>query len=64
MTKEDRVKEKINKGTMRSCLPNAKVVYVKHCLEEVPLDGHSPWGGICHLIHKDVTVKQFFSERT
>ena len=54
------VREKINEMTKRASLPDAKIVYVRHCLEEVPLDGHNPWGGICHLIHPDVTVEEFF----
>ncbi len=54
-------KEKINDSTKRSCLPDAKIVYVRHCAEEVSCSGRSPWGGTCFLIHPDVTLKEFFS---
>lgn len=60
MTDAER-KEYINNSTRRTCLPDAKTVYVKHCEEQVSCDGHSPWGGICHLIHPDVTLKEFFA---
>ena len=56
------VKDKINAATKRSCLPGAREVYVRHINESVALEaGESPWGGICHLIHPDVTVAEFFS---
>jgi len=56
------IKEKINKMSRRSCLPNAKEVYVCHCSEEVVITGRSLWGGTCFLIHPDVTVQEFFEE--
>jgi hypothetical protein len=57
-------KEKINEITRRHCLPDAKTVYVRHCTEEVSIEGRSPWGGTCFLIHPDVTVLEFFSKVT
>lgn len=55
-------KERINQRTIQSCLPNARTVYVRHCNEEVLLlAGESPWGGLCHLIHPEVTLKEFFA---
>ncbi len=57
------IKEKINEISRKTCLPDAKEVYVRHCTEEVSITGRSPWGGTCFLIHPDVTVKDFFGER-
>ncbi len=56
------IKEKINASTRRSCLPGAREVHVRHCNEQVVLEaGESPWGGLCHLIHPDVTLVEFFA---
>ena len=59
---DDQIKERINRDTKRSCLPDAPEVYVRHCTEQVPIQGQSPWGGTCFLIHPDVTVKEFFND--
>ena len=55
------IKQKVNASTKRSCLPDAKEVAVRHCTEEVFVEGRSPWGGTCFLIHSDVTVSKFFA---
>ncbi len=56
------IKEKINASTRRSCLPGAREVHVRHCNEQVVLEaGERSRGGICHLIHPDVTVVEFFA---
>ncbi len=56
------IKEKINTFTRRSCLSGAREVYIRHCNEQVALEaGESPWGGLCHLIHPDVTLDEFFA---
>ena len=55
-------KEMINNMTRKLSSPDAKVVYVRHCNEKVPLDGRPGLcGSICHLIHPDVTLAEFFS---
>ena len=56
---EQEIKAKMNFNTRRSCLSDAKVVYVRHCCEKVPYEGR-PWGGVCHLIHPDVSLNDFF----
>lgn len=55
------IKEKINNKTRRMSLPDAKIVYVRHCNEQVPVGDKNPSGGICHLIHPDVTINEFFA---
>ncbi len=54
-------KERINSMTQRSALRDAPRVYVKHCEESVNIEGRSPWGGTCFLIHPDVTLEEFFA---
>ena len=64
MFDDKKMKEKINNETRRTCLPDARIVYVRHATEDVPCNtenGDRPWGGICHLIHSEVTVAEFFS---
>lgn len=59
---DNEIKQKINAYTKKSCLPGAKEVHVRHCNEQVPLDGlPGLCGSICHLIHPDVTVAEFFT---
>ncbi len=61
MTDAD-MKEKINASTRRSCLPGAREVHVRHCNEQVVLTADdASRGGICHLIHPDVTLVEFFA---
>ena len=61
---EAEIKEKINADTKRSCLPDAKEVYVRHCTESVSCKDISFWGGLCFLIHPDVSLVDFFSVKT
>ena len=50
-------KKRLNDMTRKASLPDAKVVYVRHCAEEYPCKG---MGVTCPLIHPDVSLEEFF----
>jgi hypothetical protein len=60
MTDTER-KDWINAMTRRSCLPDAKVVFVRNVTEEVLIESPLPESA-CLLIHPDVTTEEFFKQ--
>ena len=60
MTTDTERKEVMNNATRRSCLPGAREVLVRHCDETVSLSAGEHFGSVCHIIHPDVTLKEFF----
>ena len=52
---------KLNKMTRCRSNSNAREVYVRHCTEEVVFRKGEGIGDICHLVHPDVTLVEFFS---
>lgn len=61
MVTSERIKQRINDRTTRSSPSGAKVVYVRHCEENVETEGGL--GETNFQIHADVSLEDFFKEK-